>query len=338
MDSKQLKGQLLNDPTLIVSILEELGCHEIKIVPNKRVTAALPDGDNPSSVQVLLLDENLTTIVHTRGDYEGGDIFSFVSYIRGCNFRNSMMLICRLLNIDYDFKYVEKTVNETYNFLKQFIQKEVYQDVSQNEILDESVLNDYIRAAHINFVEDNLTVDSQYKFGIHYDINSSRILIPIRDLDGNLVTIKGRTTVEGYKEKDIMKYLAYYEYHARHILYGYYENYWDIVTSDEIILVESEKAVIQADGYGVNNIVALSKWKVSEEQLFKIISLNKDVVLALDKNIGLEELELIAREFKGLCDVYAVYDYDDLLGEKESPLDRGEDVWNTLYENKIKII
>ena len=338
MTSKQLKLHLLSNPTLIVTILEELGCHHINIVGEKRVTSALPDGDNQSSVQVLLIDDNLSTIVHTRADYQGGDIYSFVSYIKDCSFRNSLMFICRLLNIEYSKDYVKPTINETYSFLRKFNRISEKDEVDENIKLPESVLDQYTEGAHKMFVDDNLAIDSQYKFGIHYDFHGHRILIPIRDTDGNLVTIKGRTTYEDYKERDIMKYIAYYEYYARGILYGYYENYWDILTSSEIILVESEKAVIQADGYGTNNIVALSKNKISDEQLFKLISLNKDIVLALDKDVTLNELEVIAEEFKGLCKVYAIFDHKDLLADKESPTDKGSEVWHELYRGKIRIL
>lgn len=338
MTSKQLKLHLLNNPTLIITILEELGCHHIKLVEGKRVMAALPDGDNQTSVQVILLDDNLGTIVHTRLDYQGGDIYNFVSYMKGCNFRNSLMFICRLLNIEYSTNYVKPTNNETYSFLRKFNRINEESEVVVNKKIPESVLDEYIYAAHQMFVDDNLTIDSQYKFGIRYDFYGQRILIPIRDTEGNLVTIKGRTIHEDYKNRNIMKYIAYYEYYARNLLYGYYENYWDILMSDEIILVESEKAVIQADGYGVNNIVALSKNKISDEQLFKLISLNKDIVLALDKDVSIEELRVIAEEFKGLCNVYAIYDDKNILVGKESPMDRGCDVWNKLYENKIKLL
>ena len=338
MTSKQLKKHLLDNPTLIIDILEGLNCHHIKHVQNKRVTAGLPDGDNESSIQVLLLDDNLNTIVHTRHDYEGGDIFSFVSYLKKCTFRNSLMFVCRLLNIEYSIDYVKPTNNKTYSFLRKFNRNSSYKEVEENKVLDENVLNGYIKAPHQIFVDDYLTVDSQIKFGIHYDLHDHRILIPIRDLEGRLITIKGRTVHENYKQDGIMKYIAYYEYFARCLLFGYYENYWDLLISDEVILVESEKAVIQADGYGVNNILALSKNKISEEQLFKIISLNKDVVLALDKNVELDELKAIAEEFRGLCKVFAILDHGNYLGDKDSPFDKGKEVWEDLYKNKIQIL
>lgn len=338
MTSTQLKKHLLNNPDIIIRVLEELDCHGIKHIPNKRIMAALPDGDNATSIQILLENEALITVIHTRSDYKGGDIFNFIEYMKGCPFRNAFMFIARISNVKIDFTYKPKVKNETFEFLSKFTKGGLRVDSEENIVLDESVLNEYIQTAHQMFLDDNLSIDSQYKFGIHYDLYGQRILIPIRDLEGNLITIKGRTVAEDYDDKGIEKYIAYYPYHARKLLYGYYENYWDIIGKNEIILAESEKAVIQADGYDTNNVVAISKKKISDEQLYGIISLNVDVVLAFDKDVSLEELKAISEEFKGLCRVYAIYDIKGLLSGKDSPFDKGETVWNELYKNKIRIL
>lgn len=338
MTSTQLKRHLLDNPSLIIDILESLGCHGIKHVKNRRIMCALPDGDNETSVQVLIEDEGLITIVHTRGDYTGGDIFEFVSYIKGCSFRNSLMYICRVVNVEFSTTYKPAIKNETYNFLNKFTRREMNSIDYENQQLDDTVLDEYIKTAHQMFLDDHLSIESQYKFNIHYDIHGQRILIPIRDTEGNLVSIKGRASIKNHKEQRVEKYIAYYPYKAKSVLYGYYENYWDILSCNEVILVESEKAVIQADSYGVNNVIALSKKKISDEQLYKIISLNVNVVLAFDKDVKHKELEIIANEFKGLCSVYTTYDTDDLLGEKDSPFDRGSGTWYKLYENRKQIL
>lgn len=339
MTSRQLKEYLLDNPSLIMQILESLGCHEVKHTPNKRVSAALPDGDNPMSVQVLLNTEFLSTVVHTRHDYDGKDVYDFVSYIKKCNFRNAFMYICKTLNVACTLQYSSTTTNETYDFLKKFSSGNILENnIQQNEILNEKILEGHINFPHKKFLDDRLSVESQEKFNISYDIHSQRILIPIRDIGGNLVTIKGRTIYDDWKERHIMKYIAYYPYAASQILFGYYENYWDIMKHNQVILVESEKAVIQADSYGVNNVVALSKKSISDEQLYNIIRLNVDVVLALDKDVGRDELIDLANEFQGLCSVYTICDDGDLLGKKDSPFDCGKGTWEQLYANKIQLI
>lgn len=340
MTSRQLKDYLYNNPSFIVKVLESLDCHEIKHTPNKRVSAALPDGDNPMSVQVLIDNNWLNTVVHTRSDYKGKDIYDFVGYIKKCNFRNAFLYICRVLNLDCTFEYTSKAVNETYEFLKGFSSGNIQYSTQRikNTPLDDSILEGYINFPHKKFLDDNLSIQSQQKFQISYDIHNQRILIPIRNTEGRLVTIKGRTIHDDWKEKGIMKYVAYYPYSASCILFGYYENYWNILLQQEVILVESEKAVIQADSYGVNNVVALSKKTISDEQLYKIIQLNVDVTLALDKDVELDELKQLAEEFQGLCNVYAIYDTENLLDDKDSPFDKGADIWKELYKNKIQLI
>ena len=45
----------------------------------------------------------------------------------------------------------------------------------------------------------------------------------------------------------------------------------------------------------------------------------------------------IADKFKGFAEVNVIYDADDdfpLLDYKDSPSDKGEEIWNLLYKNK----
>jgi len=109
LDIKELKRYLYKNPSLVVSLLEKLECKRVKLYENKRVQCGLPDGDNLTSVQVLLTNEHLNTIVHTRGDYDGGDIFSFIEYILKCNFKQSINWVSGQLNIAYvDLKEYKK--------------------------------------------------------------------------------------------------------------------------------------------------------------------------------------------------------------------------------------
>lgn len=329
---------MLDNPDQIVKILERLGCHHIKVVPDKRVTSALPDGDNPTSVQVLIKDEKLATVVHTRNDYKGGDIYSFIEYMLDCNFRNALMYACNTCGVPYTVEYKPPIVNRTYSFMKNFFKHEHSEEIYENETLPEGYLDMFINAPHKMFVDEYMTPESQKHFGIRYDIHLGRILIPIRDLQGNLVTVKGRIATNDFDKLKTPRYLAYENYRATNILYGYHENYWDILMAGEVIVVESEKGVIQAHSYGFNNAVALSKKKISEEQLFALISLNVDVTLALDKDVSDTEIEELAQEFKGLCKVYQIKDEHDYLDEKDSPTDKGIEVFKTLYNSKKKII
>lgn len=340
MDAKQLKIHLSGDVASIIFILEEIKCHHIKHIKGKRIMCALPDGDNTSSV-IVTLDEDLTTFVNTRSDYSGGSVIDFVGYILKLDFRQSYLYICDKLNISTDFKYIKTKQNETYSFLNKFVGKKLRENDKSNAdfntILNENIFNSFVQFPHTKLLQDGCSIDSQIKFEIMYDINDSRILFPIRDELGNLVTIKGRTIHENYKEKNIPKFLAYHEYAGRLILYGLYQNYWDILSNEQIYIVESEKAVIQADTFGVNNIVGISKKKLANEQIDILIKLKKDLIFALDKDVELDDIIKIAEPFKNLCKIYAMIDDFGLLKEKDSPLDNGYETFKILSENKIQI-
>lgn len=331
MTPSKLKRHLQQNPHIIIEVLSSLGCHSIKHTPNIRVSAANPDGDNPMAIQVLLENDNLTTINHTRIDYEGGDIYSYVEYANNCDFHNAFKHVANIAGCNCS--YEEKPQSLTYSFLNK-LSCSVESNVVKNKPLSENILDNYIKASHIMFAQDYITLKAQEHFQIAYDIKDSRILIPIRDLWGNIVTLKGRTTKENFKEKGIPKYVAYYPYHARDILFGYYENYWNILHNREVILVESEKSVMQGWGYGQKNMVALAKKRISSCQLETLIKLNVDIVLALDNDVPLEELKYIAKPFKGLANVYYIKDTKGFLGEKDAPTDKGIGVWEELYNSK----
>jgi len=88
---------------------------------------------------------------------------------------------------------------------------------------------------------------------------------------------------------------------------------------------------------GVNNVVALSKSSISKEQFDLLLSLQCDIVLALDKDVEKTELIKELEQFGNMCNKYIVYDENGLLEDKDSPFDKGIEVWNNLYKSKIKV-
>ena len=205
MTPSKLKSHLHKNPHLIVDVLSSLGCHTIKHTPHTRVSASNPDGDNPMAVQVLLENDSLITVNHTRIDYEGGDIFSYIEYVKKCDFHGAFQHIATIVGCGCS--YEAKPQSLTYDFLNK-LSLSSDEDITENAPLDKSVLDDYIKAPHAMFARDYITLEAQEHFQISYDIEDSRVLIPIRDLWGNIVTLKGRTTKDNFKERGIPKYIS----------------------------------------------------------------------------------------------------------------------------------
>lgn len=110
-----------------------------------------------------------------------------------------------------------------------------------------------------------------------------------------------------------------------------------------IILFEAEKSVLKqftitkGEGYSV----ALGGHSISEEQVEFILKNTPgdcEVVLAFDKDVitdpdfGEEGFKEIANKFKPFRKVSYICDKYNVLGEKDSPIDKGIKLWNVLLD------
>lgn len=341
MNKQEIKQYLLDNPQYIGDILENIGCHHIKLINNKRVQCALPyPHDNVTSVQVRL-NEYLSAIIHTQNEfeeYEIKDIFTVIQFIKNYTLNESIKLICKICNIQYNNSINKNTTSTAYNFLKYYTRHITKEElIVEEDILPESFIKRFISAECMQYTVDGVNSASQEKFQVSYDVLDNRIVFPIRNEEGQLLSFKGRTCIEDYKINGIPKFISYYPCNNNNYLFGYYENKDAINKADEIFIVEAEKGVMELDSMGINNVVSINKKSISEAQVRKLLKLGKPLVLILDNDVILEQIFIECRKFKGLCDVYYVKDNLDLLGEKDSPIDLGEQIFNKLLiECKFK--
>ena len=45
----------------------------------------------------------------------------------------------------------------------------------------------------------------------------------------------------------------------------------------------------------------------------------------------------MCKKFRGQATFYYIWDIDNLLNEKDSPFDRGKDIFEKLYRNRIRV-
>ena len=96
--------------------------------------------------------------------------------------------------------------------------------------------------------------------------------------------------------------------------------------------------MMKIDGWGYHNVVSAETSTLNDYQIELLIRMMiKDVVIAFDKDVDLKKIVERVRLLKRFMNVYAVYDKWGLLQDKDSPCDRGEDVWRTLYERRIRL-
>ena len=172
------------------------------------------------------------------------------------------------------------------------------------------------------------------KFSVYYDSFSDRLVYPIRNPDGKIVNIGGRTLDPHWKEKGLRKYTYFMSWGELKTIYGLAENRDAILQKGEIILFEGCKSVLLADTYGIHNTGAILTSHLNPNQMKLLAALGCRVVFALDKDVCIRDDHNIKR-LKQFVNVQYLWDKDNLLGEKDSPVDRGQETWKKLYEGRL---
>lgn len=310
-------------------ILEQLECHHIKCLGDE-YRAALPSGDNPTAVRVNA--ETCSVRVYTRNDFpkDKADIITLVEYLKKIYFSKAMYWLCEICGYDYYYTYKEEEIDPCVAFLKNVEPKEEKLD-TDIELIDEKVLDLYLKYPNIWFYNDGISIKTQEEFELGFSMTDQRITIPIRDELGNLVGVKGRTSSPNYKELGIPKYLYLFSAPKSLLLFGLDKTYSYIKEANEVIVFESEKSVMQAWSMGFKNCISIGGHELSVVQVMKLEKLGVPIVLAYDKDITVQQIKHEASKFV-VKPIYGIYDTSNLLQDKDSPTDQGKEVWEKLYQ------
>ena len=184
---------------------------------------------------------------------------------------------------------------------------------------------------------EGISRESLEKFQVSYDAFSDRLVYPIRDMSGNIVNIGGRTLDPNWKEKKLRKYTYFGGWDGGlSVVYGLFDNLSHIKETKEVILFEGCKSVLLADTYGIHNCGAILTSHLSPLQMKTLLKLGCRVVFALDNDVDVTQDHNI-QKLKRFVNVEFLHDTEDLLAEKDSPIDKGEEVFNKLYASRNKL-
>lgn len=340
MDALDLKERIINDDK-VIDILEALGMHSINQKNDKYITCGMPDGDRKNSTAVYL--DNLHVDAYTRNikdAYGGSDIISLVSFINESYFSDSIKWICDVCGYDYFGQDVKRSRLADWVRDMSKVGKGNSEENEKLVPIDEKLLKYYGNYVNDLFKEDGISYLTQNEFGLGYDLLYHMITIPIRDELNFLVGIKGRLNKKEVS-KDESKYFYLNSCAKSKVLFGLNKTKPYIKEENEVIVVESEKAVMQLWSIGIKNAVAISGHILSNTQAQKLTHLNVPIVLAYDQGAeigkdGKVDNKYYPNEFNKFLEnqeLYCIYDKTrKILKEKESPSDDPEK-WIKLYNN-----
>ena len=117
-------------------------------------------------------------------------------------------------------------------------------------------------------------------------------------------------------------------------IYGFSENLEYIKDKKEIILFEGCKSVLIADSWGIKNAGAILTSHLNMSQMKLLAKLGCRVVFALDKDVDVTQDKHIGM-LKNYVNVEYIKDVTNKLDDKDSPVDKGEDVFRFLYDHRF---
>lgn len=268
----------------------------------------------------------------------GGNVFTFVKHYNNCSSKEAIKILKKYAGCDGQTVAPRKKLAATI-VCKKFKPLKKNTKTSSTTVFQENCMEKYEKR------DDKLAVWEQEgilrasldKFQVYYDSFSDRLVYPIRNIEGKIVNIGGRTLDPQWKEKKLRKYTYFAGWNGgMNLIYGLFDNMSEIKVRHEVILFEGCKSVLVADTWGVKNCGALLTSHLSDAQMKILAKLGCDVVFALDKEINIRQDHNI-QKLKGYVNVFYIYDSDDVLGSKDSPADRGKDVFAKLYDERRRL-
>lgn len=286
------------------------------------------------------------------------DILQLVQNIMGFDLPQAINYIADRFGFKYtEFHYgfgEQKTDLVDWDIINKYKTKQTKTDAwKEFRVIDEKVFNNFYNFYHKSFLLDGISKKAMDKFEIKFDILNNRIIIPHRYTNGDLVAIRCRNLEEylintGRKYMPIVLDGKTLSAPTGQYFYGLYQNIENIKRTKKVVLVESEKAVMQFETmYPNNNIaLALSSSNLSQFQIDILKELGiEEVIIALDKEYersGIREEMIYAMKVDksivsrlGLFNVSVIWDFNGLINKKDSPLDKGKDVFERLYNDRI---
>lgn len=266
----------------------------------------------------------------------GGNLYTFVKHYNHCSNREAVEIIKKYAGYDGDIAVRQEKMAATID-CKRFMRPKSSVKQSSGIILPKDYMERYEKK------EDKLAVwehegisrESMDKFHVYYDGFSDRLVYPIRDMTGNIVNIGGRILDPEWKEKKMRKYTYFFSWGTMETIYGLFENIEAIMEAKEVIIFEGCKSVLIADTWGIHNCGALLTSHLNPSQMKILAKLGCRVVFALDNDVCIRDDHNISK-LKNYINCEYLFDKEGLLDDKDSPVDKGEEVYRKLYAKRVR--
>lgn len=266
----------------------------------------------------------------------GGNVFTFVKYYHRCGADEAIDILKKYAGKD-GMTIAPREKMSAALVCKKFRKPRQIVKQSKGTVLPDTYMERYERRQDKLqvWMDEGISAEVLEKFQVRYDSFSNRLVYPIRNSDNKIVNIGGRTLDPDWKVKDLRKYTYFFGWGKMETIYGLTENMNEILKHREVILFEGCKSVLLAHTWGIKNCAAVLTSHLNPYQMKILAKLGCRVVFALDKEVRIRDDHNI-QKLKNYVQVEYLWDREDLLDEKDAPVDKGEEVFRKLYEGRLR--
>lgn len=282
------------------------------------------------------------------------DIFEFLitrEHLRGIenfNFIDALYNVIEILDIKENFfEQEEKNIYQS---------KRNYLTRKNNNIpyctYEKNIMNFFDFYLPYEWAKDGLTLEELKKFNVRYYSSENQMIIPHYSINEDLVGIR----IRAFNEEDIVKGKyrplklenKIYSHPLSQFCYGLWNNKDNIQKTQKAVIVEGEKSVLLGEQLEYNNLIASCGSNISKVQIQQLINCGaKEIIIAFDKEYKdnkdkknekyYNKLYSLAYKYRLYCNMSFIFDFNNILKEKQSPIDNSIEEFKFLMEKRIKL-
>ncbi len=273
------------------------------------------------------------------GCHRKGNIFNWIVQLEQISFPKAVEKVSQLVGIELT-PHEEST---SMTFFKEYNQISTTQGVHVDRPeLDwqRDYVEKYKDELPEEWVKEGITDKAMREYNVRIDPVANRIVYPVFDSDNKFIGVKGRTRYPNYKALKLHKYINYTKIGTVDYFQGWQQALPYIITAKSVIIFEGVKSCMKAWAWNIRNTVAAETSKLSDGQLDLLIkNCICEVIIAFDSD---QDFKSIAtddkiKSLKMLTQVSVIRDVKHLLGEKEAPVDQGEQVFRELLQKRYRL-
>ena len=246
-----------------------------------------------------------------------------------------------------DWKIFDKYEQSNLNFNKK--------KIIDLKIYDDKILKYLPQPTIVNWVEEGISPEVMKDRGIKYDPVLNGIVIPHYNINNELVGIRERTLT---KDQEIWgKYRPaildgkMYNHPLGFNLYNLNNSKNNIQLLEKAFVFEGEKSpLLYASYFGMDNDISVATcgFNLLDYQVQLLISCGaKEIIIAFDKQFQeegdaewqrlIKKLYNIHNKYGSYVQISYLFDKQNLLDYKDSPIDKGKDTFLELFKERIII-